>query len=628
MDRKRVAFYLRNSTDQQDYEYQLNNLNTHLVQFKNIDLVHIYGEKISGFKYEKERPEMKKLLESVSNGEIDEIWVNEITRLSRNAINLQEIVTECERYKVNVFFKNQSLNSLDDERRVNPVTRLIISILAQFAQMDAENLFSKSKQGKASKAKLGNYVGGTLPTGYNYENNTNSKTKKIIIDKKQKKVVEYIFDAYVNKEKSLARICNELNNLKLVDSDYYTPMKYKGKGQKSEKWKFNSWNPTTLKRIINCTWYAEGIRKWKDEIIVLDDNLKFIDIGIYNKANDLLRENQHGGQKRIYTYLIKHLLFCNCGEKMNPKNSLNRIQYRCNRQSVGDYDKSIKCKTAKSLEIEQIENAIWLLIKNKLPEFKITVQNKVDKEAKVKSKVEHNNELIRVIDDITINDLREQRKRSLYTYTRFGGDVDDFEKLINELDKKIKEQIVIKSELESENKRSLHSLQEQDIVAEIEYKINLIEQDKEQIKFYIKKLIRKIISCSGLKNTSKNLVEIQWKDGINNDKSTFLFYKSKQTNPFYYFINSINDDLDLKWSIEKNLFVISDSNDFVEFDFDQMQNKIDDTYEMRNRLVKAKRTHFVNVFMKNNNALPINMGRDKLVIVSPFVKIDNLIQNN
>ncbi|MFZ4799814.1 MAG: recombinase zinc beta ribbon domain-containing protein, partial [Bacteroidia bacterium] len=377
------------------------------------------------------------------------------------------------------------------------------------------------------------------------------------------------------------------------------------------------------KRIINCTWYAEGIRKWKDEIIVLDDNLKFIDIGIYNKANDMLKENQHGGQKRIYTYLIKHLLYCNCGEKMNPRNSQNRIHYKCNRQSVGDYDKSIKCETAKSIEIEQIENAIWLLIKNKLPEFKVTVQNKVNKETKVKSKVEYNNELIRVIDNITINDLREQRKRNLYSYSRFGGDIDDFEKIINELDKKIKEQIIIKSELEAENKRLLHSLQEQDIVAEIEYKINHIEQDKEQIRFYVKKLIKKITSCGGLRNSSKNLVEIQWNEGINNDRSTFLFYKSKQINPFYYFINSMNDDLDLKWSMEKKLFIISDSNYFVEFDFDQMQNKIDDTYEMRNRILKAKKTHFVNVFMKDNNALPINMGRDKLIIVSPFVKIIN-----
>jgi hypothetical protein len=85
----------------------------------------------------------------------------------------------------------------------------------------------------------------------------------------------------------------------------------------------------------------------------------------------------------------------------------------------------------------------------------------------------------------------------------------------------------------------------------------------------------------------------------------------------------MNGDLDLKWTMEKKLFIISDSNDFVEFDFDQMQNKIDDTYEMKNQIIKAKKTHFVNVFMKDNNALPINMGRDKLIIVSPFVKIVN-----
>ena len=104
---------------------------------------------------------------------------------------------------------------MDDERIVNPVTRLIISILVQFAQMDVENLFSKSKQGKASKAKLGNYLGGTLPTWYTYNNDINTKNKTIILDEEQIKEVKYIFDEYVNKCKTLARICNDLNNLKL-----------------------------------------------------------------------------------------------------------------------------------------------------------------------------------------------------------------------------------------------------------------------------------------------------------------------------------------------------------------------------------------------------------------------------
>lgn len=177
---KKIVYYLRNSTDQQDYEYQLNNLNTYFVQFNNIELVHVYAEKQSGFKLEKDRPEMKLMLESVSKGEIEEIWVNEITRLSRDALNLQQIVNFCAEHKVNIFFKNQTLNTLDESKNFNPVTRLIISILAQFAQMDAENLFSKSKQGKTSKAKLGNYVGGTLPLGYTYIDNKTDKTKKII----------------------------------------------------------------------------------------------------------------------------------------------------------------------------------------------------------------------------------------------------------------------------------------------------------------------------------------------------------------------------------------------------------------------------------------------------------------
>lgn len=616
---KKIVYYLRNSTDQQDYEYQLNNLNTYIANFNNIELIHVYAEKQSGFSLENEREEMKLMLKSVSRGEIDEIWVNEITRLSRNAINLQQIVNFCAEYKVNIFFKNQTLNTLDDSKNFNPITRLIISILAQFAQMDAESLFAKLKQGKTSKAKLGIYVGGTLPLGYTYIDNKTDKTKKIIIDIKQKKVVEYVFMAYGKDGKTLARICNELNNLKLINPDFETVMKLKNKGQNSEKWKFHSWTPTTLKRIINCTWYAEGYRMWKGEKFILNEALKFIDLDLYNLANDLLKVNQHGRQEKVHTYLIKHLLYCSCGEKMNPKNSGKRYNYQCNLKVINDYNKQIKCTVGKSIQIEKLENTLWLLIKNKLPEFKSKVENKVNKEINVKSKVANNNELINAIETITIQDLKIYRKRTIDVYTKHGGDASDFDTKINEIDKQIRAQNIIKSELESENERLKSSLLEQDIVAEIEYKINRIENDKTQIKFYIKKLVKKIVACGGLKNLFINVVEIIWSENVNNNASTFLFYNSKDLiNPKYYFISSFDEITQIDWLSETRTFKISnnESGEFIELDYFQITQKIENISDEKNRFVRAKNKFFMNELI--DGKFNLNIGSDIIRIVSPF----------
>lgn len=198
---KRICYYLRNSTDQQDYEYQKVELDSLRNVRADIQLIKIYAEKISGFKSENERPEMKLLLESVDKGEVDEIWCTEFTRLSRAALNLQSIVYHCAEKNVNIYFKSQNLNTLDDKGELNGSLKILISILAQFSEMDAKNFKTKGIQGKTSKAKLGMYVGGTLPTGYTYVNDVENKTKNIIIDENQRKVVEYIFNAYGNEKK-------------------------------------------------------------------------------------------------------------------------------------------------------------------------------------------------------------------------------------------------------------------------------------------------------------------------------------------------------------------------------------------------------------------------------------------
>lgn len=138
MKTKKIVFYLRSSDDKQNYEYQLNNLNSHLAHFNNIELDHVFVEKISTNNLEKNRLEMKSMLESVSKGEIDEIWVNEMTSLSIEAEDLQQIVIFCVEHKVNIFFKKQNLNTLDEAKNYNPFTQLIISILTDYTKKNID----------------------------------------------------------------------------------------------------------------------------------------------------------------------------------------------------------------------------------------------------------------------------------------------------------------------------------------------------------------------------------------------------------------------------------------------------------------------------------------------------------
>jgi DNA invertase Pin-like site-specific DNA recombinase len=175
----------------------LDELTRHFNRYNDVELAFTFAEKVSGFDSEDLRLEMKKVLEKVDNHEIDEIWVNDFARLSRDAVNLQNIVKHCADLGVNIYFRSNDLYSLDINKQLNLTTRFIISNLSIFAEMDAKNFKEKGIQGKRTKVSQNQYIGGLLPLAYT---SLEGKDKKIIIDEKRKQLVEYIFDSYVKKK--------------------------------------------------------------------------------------------------------------------------------------------------------------------------------------------------------------------------------------------------------------------------------------------------------------------------------------------------------------------------------------------------------------------------------------------
>lgn len=659
---KLIAWYCRNSTINQEYLYQIEQLERSfkLLNPKYAKHVYTYAEKISGFKSESERPEMKMLLESVDRGELTDIWVLGFDRLSRNAINLQNIVQHCVSKGVNIYFKNQDVNSLDKKGDYNATTKLIISVLSIFAELDAENFKIKGIQGKISKAKLGNYVGGQLQLGYKYINNIDSKTKKIVVDDSRKVVVEYIYNAYVNEEKSLGQITNELNNLALIKPEYKPAFQHSNK--KIDNIERQQWAITTVKRIIECTMYSEGYTMFKGEKILLPDDIKFIESDIWHKANELLSINKTFRKERTHTYLFKDIIYCSCGNRMQPQqktkhyvgSEISKIVgfYDCKDNILKRVNKSVTCQhNTRSVKTETLENAIWLLIKNKLPEFKQSIEQIAIKQDEIIEKIEQNNQLINSIQSINIKNLQKSRQRTIDTYRQFGGEPIDSQ--INSIDLQVKEQTKIISGLKSDNTKLSFSIDNLDIASEIEKNIEIIQNDKNLIKFYLNKLVSKIIVHGGLNGEMKTIVEIVWNENINNNNNTYLFYNSRDGN-LYFFIYSGKDNINILWKHEKKLFTITDSeiNEMNEISVDELMVKLTLLYndkreyeqpefqyenyflsvipkdpiqqEIINKLMKraGKNTVFGGIYFDNINEVilkfPINCGVAPLQIVIPF----------
>jgi len=588
---KRVCFYLRNSTSagQQDYIFQrealMNALNHRINIANNVILVSEYAEQISGTKeHIKDRPELYKMLNNLET--FDEIWCYDIKRLARNAIVLLTVVRDCTNAGVNIFFMQDAMSTLNGDGTENKTAKYLLGLLGELAADDRNAFIQKGIDGKQTATRQGNYTGGNLPCGYTYINagvKLKSSPKKIVIDDSKRKVVEYIFDQIANKKQTCNSTAINLNNLKLIDSDFETVMKSKNYGERNNKWMFHSWAGSTIKKIINCTWYVkgQGYRIYNGEKIELDDSLTFIDADLWTRANEQLKSNQFVKTKTKHTYLIKDLLYCECGEKMYPQNSSVRWHYKCKLNIQNDRDKSIFCNAAKTVGVEQLENNLFLLIKNKLPEFKLTVQKKENKVEQIKEKIQENNNIIEVINSTNLKNLDARKKRIIHVYETIGGDSDEFQNKINAVDFEIKNEKTKINSLESENKLLTISMSELDIATELENNILAIQNDTNLIKYYFEKLIKKVTVCGVEKKQLNNVIKIDWNENVNNNNSTFLFYHSKvKQRPLYYFIYGGNENIEINWNTKTKTFNILDkeTNKIYEQTFDQLTETLNRLY--------------------------------------------------
>ena len=143
------ARYNRISTANQNLERQL------AKQFPNEA---IYNDVISGSVEFRKRPVGQKLYNDVVNGKINYISVSSIDRLGRN---LLDIISTLEFFNENMVVlkvENLGLESIVNGK-INPTFNLIISVMANVAQMERETLLERQREGIAIAKAKGVYKG-------------------------------------------------------------------------------------------------------------------------------------------------------------------------------------------------------------------------------------------------------------------------------------------------------------------------------------------------------------------------------------------------------------------------------------------------------------------------------------
>ena len=144
------VIYARISTPNQNYERQLE------------PGVKTYIDVCSGSQPFAGRVEAKKLLK---NPEVKEIIVDSIDRLGRNCADGVNILEHFTAKGVNIYIKDQGLNTILPNGKANPTALVVFAVLSAFAQSQKEQIKEKTAQGIAIHKAKGGYTGRARGTG-------------------------------------------------------------------------------------------------------------------------------------------------------------------------------------------------------------------------------------------------------------------------------------------------------------------------------------------------------------------------------------------------------------------------------------------------------------------------------
>ncbi len=205
---KQAAMYVRVSTQQQKEGATIESQKALLLQHARKKEFEIHPEwvfednGVSGSKLA--RPALDRLRDFASEGLFEDVFVLSPDRLSRKYAYQAILMDEFKGNGVRVHFQNTT----------DPVTatdHLLIQMQGMFAEYERAQITERSRRGKKHKAKNGSVsVLSKAPYGYRYIKGFEQISASFEINEKEASVVKTIFELYVKKRLSIAKIRSHL----------------------------------------------------------------------------------------------------------------------------------------------------------------------------------------------------------------------------------------------------------------------------------------------------------------------------------------------------------------------------------------------------------------------------------
>lgn len=162
----KAVIYARVSSanDRQDTTRQIEDLKRY-ANSQDIEVVSIFQEHISGAKKNEERQVLINCIEYCTANSINYLLLSELSRLGRSTLQVLRSLEILHASKVSVYIQNLGLYTLQPNGEINPIASIIVTILAEMANIERSNIQYRLNSGRANYiakgGKLGRKVGST-----------------------------------------------------------------------------------------------------------------------------------------------------------------------------------------------------------------------------------------------------------------------------------------------------------------------------------------------------------------------------------------------------------------------------------------------------------------------------------
>lgn len=157
---KKAVIYARVSStnDRQDTGRQIKDLENY-ARSQNIEIVKIYEEHISGAKRIEERQILTECLEYCTRKSVNFLLLSELIRLGRSTLQVLRSLEILHEAKVSVYIQNLGLYTLQSDGKVNPIASIMVTVLAEMANIERSNIQYRLNSGRANYIANGGKLG-------------------------------------------------------------------------------------------------------------------------------------------------------------------------------------------------------------------------------------------------------------------------------------------------------------------------------------------------------------------------------------------------------------------------------------------------------------------------------------